>query len=84
MDVFAPGTGITSTWIGSETATQTISGTSMATPHVAGLVAYLIAAEGISGPKQVIARILELASQGVVPNPGPKTTDILVYNGSGK
>lgn len=39
LDIYAPGVGITSAWIGSSTATNTISGTSMATPHVVGAAA---------------------------------------------
>lgn len=54
VDVWAPGTGITSSWIGGATATRTISGTSMATPHVAGLAARLAQAfPGISNSEIV-------------------------------
>jgi len=42
VDVFGPGLNILSTWTGSRTATNTISGTSMASPHTAGLLAYLL------------------------------------------
>jgi cerevisin len=42
VDVFAPGLNIISTWTGSETARNTISGTSMASPHTAGLIAYVL------------------------------------------
>jgi subtilisin family serine protease len=54
VDVWAPGTGITSSWIGGASATNTISGTSMASPHVAGLAARLAQAfPGISNSEIV-------------------------------
>jgi oryzin len=82
VDVFAPGTDITSAWIGSDSARKTISGTSMATPHVVGLAAYLMDLEGLSSPAEVQSRIKELATPEVVENPGYGTTDALVFNGA--
>ncbi|KAE8146064.1 subtilisin-like protein [Aspergillus avenaceus] len=66
VDIFAPGEDILSAWIGSSTATNTISGTSMATPHIVGLSLYLAALENLSSPAAVTKRIKELATQGAV------------------
>jgi oryzin len=83
LDIFAPGVSVLSSWIGSTTATNTISGTSMATPHVAGLAAYLIALEGLSTPAAVVARIKALGTAGVIPSPGSGSPNLIAYNGNG-
>ncbi|KAH8592218.1 subtilisin-like serine protease-like protein PR1A [Bisporella sp. PMI_857] len=82
IDVFAPGVSVLSAWIGSTTATNTISGTSMATPHVAGLAAYLITLEGLSTPAAVQARIKALSTKGIVTNSLSTNADV-AYNGNG-
>lgn len=56
----------------------------MASPHVAGLAACLIADEGISGSKAVTVRMKNLAVPGSVTNLAPNTTSRLAYNNSGK
>ncbi|KAI9646143.1 Subtilisin-like protease 2 [Ciborinia camelliae] len=83
LDVFAPGVSVLSAWIGSTTATNTISGTSMATPHVAGLAAYLIALEGLSTPAAVVARITALATSDLITSPGSGSPNLIAYNGNG-
>ena len=64
VDLFAPGTGITSAWATSDAATNTISGTSMATPHVAGAAALLIKvrARGVGWGHQDPAFVLAFGS----------------------
>ncbi|KAI5856884.1 subtilisin-related protease [Tricharina praecox] len=82
VDIFAPGTDIESAWIGSTTATNTISGTSMACPHIVGLAAYLISLEGLDSPAAVVKRMKALSIAGIVTNPGLDTIDNLAYNGA--
>ncbi|BBN96517.1 aqualysin 1 [Deinococcus grandis] len=65
VDLFAPGSSITSTWIGSTTATNTISGTSMASPHVAGAAVLRIAA-GSSTNSAVTSAVISSATTNVV------------------
>jgi len=69
VQIVAPGLSITSAWIGSPTATSTISGTSMATPQIAGLAAYLLAAENLASPAAVWNRIDALSISGVLTVP---------------
>ena len=83
LDIFAPGVNVLSSWIGSTTATRSISGTSMAAPHVAGLAAYLIALEGIATPAAVASRIIALSTTGKVISPGTGSVNRISYNGNG-
>lgn len=53
VDIFAPGSGITSSWTGSNDAKKTISGTSMASPHVAGATALFLSYNPMATPEQV-------------------------------
>lgn len=83
LDVFAPGVDVTSAWIGNPDATNTISGTSMACPHVAGLSAYLIGL-GAGSPQEVVDQIKKLATKNAVQDIGSGSPNALAYNGSGK
>jgi subtilisin family serine protease len=62
IDIFGPGSSITSAWIGSPTATNTISGTSMASPQVCGTGAKFLSADASLTPATLTAKLLADAS----------------------
>jgi aqualysin 1 len=79
LDLFAPGSSITSAWYTSNTATNTISGTSMAAPHVAGVAALYL--QGHNGTaQQVRDAIVGAATANVVKNPGTNSPNRLLYS----
>ncbi len=80
LDVFAPGVNITSTYNTSPTATNTMMGTSMASPHAAGVAALYLANNQAATPAQVHAAIVAGATPGVVTNPGPGSPNLLLYS----
>ncbi|QNP73580.1 S8 family peptidase [Streptomyces roseirectus] len=70
LDIFAPGSSITAGWYTSDTATNTISGTSMATPHVAGAAAIYLAGHTSATPAQVASALVSGSTPSVVTSPG--------------
>ncbi|MEV0693598.1 S8 family peptidase [Streptomyces sp. NPDC050388] len=83
LDVFAPGSSVTSAWHTGDTATNTISGTSMASPHVAGAAALHLAANPSATPAQVSSALTAAATTGVVGNPGSGSPNLLLNVGEG-
>lgn len=65
LTLFAPGEMIKSAWIGSDTATKIISGTSMATPHVAGVVALQLANSPSSSPATIKSNLISSSTPGI-------------------
>jgi subtilisin family serine protease len=66
VDLFAPGSGITSAWHTGAGASATLSGTSMAAPHVAGIAARLLQANPGAGPARITSLLTGSAQSGVV------------------
>ena len=79
VDVWAPGSSITSDWYTSPTATNTISGTSMATPHVVGVAALYLTGHPTASPAAVASAITSGATAGVVKNAGSGTPNRLLF-----
>lgn len=68
LDIFAPGSSITSAWYTGNSATNTISGTSMASPHVAGAAALWLETDPNMSPSQVADALTSSATEGIVSN----------------
>jgi subtilisin family serine protease len=77
LDLFAPGSGITSDWKGG--GTNTISGTSMATPHVTGAAALYLGAHPSASPNTVGSALLSDAVSGTVSSPGSGSPNELLH-----
>jgi subtilisin family serine protease/subtilisin-like proprotein convertase family protein len=79
VDIFAPGVDIKSSYYSSDAATETLSGTSMATPHVTGVAALLLSAHPSFSPERVRAVLVGTATKGVVTDAGPESPNVLLY-----
>lgn len=80
LDIFAPGSSITSAWYTSNTATNTISGTSMASPHVAGVAALFLQNNPTASPSAVTSAIIDSSTSGVVTGSGTGSPNRLLYS----
>ena len=81
LDIWAPGSSITSAWYTSTTATNTISGTSMASPHVAGAAALYLEGAPSASPATVTSALTGNATSGKVGSPGTGSPNRLLYTG---
>jgi subtilisin family serine protease len=81
VDIFAPGHNITSSWHTSDADNKTISGTSMATPHIAGIVALYLATNPNASPNDVAKALMDNATPAKVTNPGTCSPNKLSFTG---
>lgn len=80
VNIFAPGSSITSAWYTSNTATNTISGTSMASPHVAGVGALYLAGNTSASPSTVFNALRDNATQNKLTGIGTGSPNRLLYS----
>jgi len=79
VDLFAPGVSIPSAWIGDDLMIATASGTSMAAPHVAGVVALYLQSHRTASPAEVRAALVGNSTTGVVSNAGQESPNRLLF-----
>ena len=79
-DIFAPGSNITSSYFLTDTSTTTLSGTSMATPHVVGVAALYLQGHATSTPQQVRDALYNLTTKGIVTDARSANNHLLFSN----
>jgi subtilisin family serine protease len=79
LDIYGPGVGITSAWNSSNTATNVRDGTSMATPHVTGVVALYLQLNPTATPTQISSALPSFATSGVLTGLGAGSPNRLLY-----
>mgnify|MGYP003365525251 FL=1 len=93
VDIFAPGLNILSTYTGSDSATAVLSGTSMASPHVCGLLTYFLSLQpddgslfksGIVTPDELKQDLIDFGTVGALSDIPDDTPNVLVFNGAGR
>jgi len=82
LDIYAPGSAITSGFSSSDTATRTWDGTSMACPHVAGVSALLLGEDSTRSPADVLSLLTSRGTFGDITDAKPNSPNILLYTGS--
>ncbi|KAI8058278.1 peptidase S8/S53 domain-containing protein [Syncephalis plumigaleata] len=80
VKIYAPGVDITSLWKGEDGAKNTISGTSMASPHVAGVAALYLASGKYTSVNALYGALVSNATPNVISNPTKGTPNKLAYN----
>jgi serine protease len=80
LDLFAPGSSIQSAWIGSSSATNTLSGTSMAASHVTVVAAIYLQTHATASVASVSKAILNVATKDLITDPGTGSANKLIYS----
>ncbi|KAF9103419.1 hypothetical protein BGX27_010593 [Mortierella sp. AM989] len=82
VEIFGPGVSITSSWIGAPDASDTISGTSMATPHVVGVAALYLSFNSLPTAQSVFDKLTSTATTGKITGSLKGSPNRLVFNGA--
>lgn len=82
LDIFGPGSSVLSAWHTGDSATNSITGTSMATPHIAGLALYGISVEGVSGVSGVTSWLKSTATSGKITGSLRSSPNLIGNNGN--
>jgi subtilisin family serine protease len=80
VNIFAPGSGITSAWFAGDNAAAIMGGTSMASPHVAGVAALYLEANPHASPATVTGAILENATSDKLSDVGPGSPNLMLFS----